>query len=227
MKQTMIAIGNFFFKWRNYLFPVFVVALFAFKAPVEVSPQLEILSILFVFAGLAMRATVIGFAYIKRGGMNKKVYADKLVTQGMFELCRNPLYVGNMLAIIGIFLMHGDPIVIAIGITVYAFIYQCIIYAEEAYLQKKFGKSFAAYCKKTPRWLPVIHRFNTATQKMAFGWKRVLVKDYTTIATNTGALAIIAYYRTPSPLLAVFLVACILFISVVNMAKKKGILKAA
>ena len=62
---------------------------------------------------------------------------------------------------------------------------------------------------------------------MAFGWKRVLVKDYTTIATNTGALAIIAYYRTPSPLLAVFLVACILFISVVNMAKKKGILKAA
>ena len=178
MKQTMIAIGNFFFKWRNYLFPVFVVALFAFKAPVEVSPQLEILSILFVFAGLAMRATVIGFAYIKRGGMNKKVYADKLVTQGMFELCRNPLYVGNMLAIIGIFLMHGDPIVIAIGITVYAFIYQCIIYAEEAYLQKKFGKSFAAYCKKTPRWLPVIHRFNTATQKWHLAgngfWLRII-----------------------------------------------------
>ena len=227
MKQIMIAIGNFFFKWRNYLFPIFVLALFVFKAPVEISPELEGLAILFVIAGLATRATVIGFAYIKRGGMNKKVYADKLVTQGMFELCRNPLYVGNMLSIIGIFIMHGDPVVITVGIAVYAFIYQSIIYAEETYLQKKFGKDFNKYCKKTPRWFPIVTRFQAATESMNFGWKRVIVKDYTTIATSLGALAAIAYYRAASPELAVFIVICGLFVAAISLAKRKGVLKAA
>lgn len=241
MKQTMIAIGNFFFKWRNYLFPFFVIGLFIFRAPEPTfagSEELEnikdCIGFVIVLLGLIVRGTVIGYAYIKRGGMNKKVYADKLVTAGMFTLCRNPLYLGNMLTIIGIFITHGDPLVMLIGIGAYTFIYQCIIYAEEAYLQKKFGKDFTKYCQKTPRWLPVLSRFNLATKDMAFDWKRVAVKDYTTIATSLIACAATEFYEDWAGVFNIneavilgFIAACGLAVAAISLAKRKGLLKVA
>jgi protein-S-isoprenylcysteine O-methyltransferase Ste14 len=237
----MIAIGNFFFKWRNYLFPFFVIGLFALRSPKPVfagSEQLEVIKDFIGFAivllGLVIRGTVIGFAYIKRGGMNKKVYADKLVTAGMFTLCRNPLYLGNMLTIIGIFIVHGDLLIMSIGILAYSFIYQCIIFAEEAYLENKFGKSFTKYCEKTPRWLPVLTRFNLATKDMAFDWKRVIVKDYTTIATSLVACAAIEFYEDwvgvldrGESLTLGFIAAVGLVVAGISLAKRKGYLKLA
>lgn len=239
MKQTMIAIGNFFFKWRNYLFPLFVVALFIFRAPEPIFLGSEVLEHIkdglalgLVILGLAIRGIVIGFAYIKRGGMNKKVYADTLVTEGMFVLCRNPLYLGNMTSIIGIFLMHGDPLIVAIGCATYIFIYQCIIFAEEAYLRNKFGKDFIEYCKETPRWFPVISRFKTAISGMSFSWKRVVIKDYSTIATTLIAAAAIEFYEYWSPHLSRytetllgFILLCGVGVVTISLLKKKGILK--
>jgi protein-S-isoprenylcysteine O-methyltransferase Ste14 len=239
----MIAIGNFFFKWRNYLFPLFVVALFIFRAPeplffgsIALEHLKDLAALGLVILGLAIRGIVIGFAYIKRGGMNKKVYADTLVTEGMFVLCRNPLYLGNMTSIIGIFLLHGDLLVVAIGCATYIFIYQCIIFAEEAYLQKKFGKDFTQYCKKTPRWFPVVSRFKKATKKMAFSWKRVMVKDYSTIATTLIAAAAVELYEywSPAPIslyqqsLMAFIALCTLSVLTISLLKKKkGVLKVS
>lgn len=202
MKSTMIAIGNFFFRWRNRVFPLIIIALFALAVPPQTlfaSEQLEqfkdIVAVLIALSGLILRGTVIGYAYIKRGGLNKRVYADGLVTQGMFELCRNPLYVGNMLIYIGVFLMHGNLMVIALGITLFAFIYQCIIYAEETFLANKFGKQYAAYCADVPRWGITFGRFKTATQGMKFDFKKVIVKDYTTMATTIIMLALTESYE--------------------------------
>ena len=104
MKNLMLSIGNFFFKYRNQAFPLIIVTLFVAAPPAATvlgSATLEqwkdAAALLIVFAGLILRATVIGYAYIKRGGLNKRVYAKDLVTEGMFGVCRNPLYVGNML----------------------------------------------------------------------------------------------------------------------------------
>lgn len=239
MKQMMIAIGNFFFKWRNYLFPLFIVGLFIFLAPEPIFLGSEVLEHIkdglalgLVILGLAIRGIVIGYAYIKRGGMNKKVYADTLVTEGMFVLSRNPLYLGNMTSIIGLFIMHGDPLVIAIGSATYIFIYQCIIFAEEAYLQNKFGESFTQYCKETPRWFPVLSRFKAAINGMSFSWKRVVIKDYSTIGTTLIAATAIEFYEYWSPHLSLytetllgFIILCGVAVLSISLLKKKGVLK--
>lgn len=195
----MVKIGNFFFKWRNKVFPLMIVAMFVLFPPPNhffASDALEAirhpLAIAIALLGLGTRAIVIGYAYIKRGGMNKQVYADKLVTEGMFKLSRNPLYVGNMLICAGIFLMHGAWPVVVGWTLFYYFIYECIIRAEEAYLANKFGEDYAQYCREVPRWLPVISRFKSATVDMDFTWKRVIAKDYTTMATTGITLALIA-----------------------------------
>ena len=44
----------------------------------------DVVALLILLAGLALRATVIGYAYIQRGGLKKRVYASDLVTEGMF-----------------------------------------------------------------------------------------------------------------------------------------------
>jgi len=202
MKKLMLPIGNFFFKYRNQAFPLIIVALFIAARPTTAilgSAALEqwkdIVALLIVLAGLVLRATVIGYAYIKRGGLNKRVYAKDLVTEGMFGVCRNPLYVGNMLVYSGLFLFHGNPVVVIIGCLLFAFIYQCIIYAEEEFLADKFGEAYRAYCLDTPRWGLKLSAFSTATEGMAFNFKRVIAKDYSTMSSTLIALLATEFYR--------------------------------
>ena len=200
MKPSIIRLGNFLFQHRNQVFPILVLLLFLAWPPRNMgSPALEhikdAIALLVALTGLALRGTVIGYAYIKRGGVNKKVYAKHLVTEGMFGICRNPLYVGNLLIYTAVFLMHGNPIVALIGIASFLFIYQCIVYAEEDYLQDKFGEAYRAYCADVPRWLPRFGKYAEAIDGMAFNLKRVISKDYSTISATLIGLALVKIYE--------------------------------
>lgn len=198
MKKTMISIGDFLFKYRNYLFPAYILVLFLIFMPPSSEPGsglLRIIAVLLAISGLAVRGIVIGYIYIKRGGLNKKVYADDLVTTGMFSLCRNPLYVGNMLIYAGEFLMFGNLACFLIGVLSFWFIYECIIAAEEKFLRNKFGDAYDAYCKDVPRWVPLIHRFAEAKKGMKFDFKKVFQKDYSTMLSTIVVLAAIEFWR--------------------------------
>ncbi len=202
MKSLMISIGNFLFRYRNQVFPVIIVALFVSVRPageiagsVTLEKAANIAGWLVAGLGLLFRATVIGYAYIQRGGLNKKVYAKNLVTAGMFSLCRNPLYVGNVLIYTAIFLIHGSPAVMTAGILLFCFMYQCIVYAEEAFLEEKFGDGYKAYCADVPRWIPRFGRFSQATQGMTFNVKRVIAKDYSTESATLITLLLAEIYQ--------------------------------
>ena len=203
MKKLMVSIGNFLFKYRNFLFPLYILALFLlFRPPVSrlngsESAQLiqDLVAALIAISGLAVRGIVIGLAYIKRGGLNKKVYAANLVTEGKFSVCRNPLYVGNMLIYAGQFLMFGNYQCFAIGVLSFWFIYECIIAAEEYYLRDKFGPAYDAYCRDVPRWRPMLSKIGEATSGMNFDWKKVIYKDYSTMTSTLTILALIQLWK--------------------------------
>ena len=197
-KSILIKTGDFFFKWRNLIFPLILIVIFsAWMPPAEyfgtkgLEDFKDLVAGFIIFSGLALRSATIGWAYIKRGGINKTVYADTLVTRGYFGLCRNPLYVGNMLIYAGVFLIHGHPAVIVLGIMLYYFIYQSIIAAEEYYLTQKFGAEYLEYCKQVPRWMLKISNAPTALDNMTFNIKRSIAKDYTTILNACAAIVLI------------------------------------
>lgn len=223
-KSLFIQTGDFFFKYRNSVFPVIILALFLVFSPTNHSLAGSAAAILVSLAGLIVRAVVIGFAYIKRGGLQKKVYADKLVTEGMFTLCRNPLYVGNMLIYSGIFLLHGNPYVVVGGTTVFFFIYQSIIAAEEYFLREKFGEDYNKYCRNVSRWVPNLLHFKRAIDGRDFCVKRVILKDYSTITTCVGIiLLLLAYEHTPYLYgIGALLAANIAFAFGIRYFKKKG-----
>ena len=185
----LIAYGDFLFRFRNILFPAVLFLLFILFKPYPFAGNenldiwLNITGILVICVGQMIRATVIGLAYIKRGGKKKKVYADTLVTEGIFTHCRNPLYVGNLLIIAGFLVIYNNFWVYLLGVSFFMFSYISIVAAEESYLRKKFGEEFEQYCKKVNRWSINLSGIKNTFDTMSFNWQRVLFKDYTTFAT--------------------------------------------
>jgi protein-S-isoprenylcysteine O-methyltransferase Ste14 len=186
--RWVIACGDFLFKYRNYLFPaIFVVLVLTAGRESWTSDRvdrtLDIAGVVVAALGQALRALVIGLAYIKRGGLNKKVYASDLVTTGIFASCRNPLYVGNAMILVGLLLVCNTLPGYLIAGGFFIFAYWCIVRTEETFLLNKFGEEYAEYCRNVNRWIPDLGRVIEAMRTMSFNWRRVVMKDYSTIVT--------------------------------------------
>lgn len=184
----MIAIGNFFFKYRNWIFILFYAALFVPSLPlfnvVSGGPHYYwwpiVLGLLITVTGQGIRGLTIGLAYIVRGGKEGKPYADGLVTEGIFRHCRNPLYVGNILMLLGVGILANSVFYVAVMMPLFCFIYQAIVLAEEDFLRKKFGAGFDHYCQDVNRWWPSLRGLATTLSSMEFNWKRWILKEHTT-----------------------------------------------
>jgi protein-S-isoprenylcysteine O-methyltransferase Ste14 len=197
-----VAVGNFFFQYRNYLFPViFVLAALTFRPSIMFgSPPADRLiaasGVLFVLLGEAVRLVTIGFEYIHRGGKGRRVYAGRLVQGGVFGVVRNPMYIGNMLIAVGMTMYLRSPQGYLVLIPLFLFLYQALIAAEEAYLRHKFGRDYEDYCVKVNRFLPRLGRIPQAFAGMRFDWRRSLRKDLGTIVGLTMGLILIPLWRT-------------------------------
>jgi protein-S-isoprenylcysteine O-methyltransferase Ste14 len=184
----MVSIGNFFFKYRNWIFILFYGALFIPSWPLfsqerfgEYYYAWPIATGLFItILGQLIRGLTIGLAYIVRGGKEGKPYAEGLVTDGIFNHCRNPLYVGNILMLLGVGVLANSVVYVAIVIPVFLFVYQAIVLAEENFLRGKFGAGFDAYCKKVNRWFPNLRGMGKTFSSMQFNWRRWILKEHTT-----------------------------------------------
>ncbi len=196
----LVRYGVFLFRARNAVFPLVTVLVLALFGPVQAFGSaaadrwLDALGLLIVLAGQGVRAAVIGLAYIKRGGLNKKIYAEVLVREGIFAHARNPLYVGNLLILTGLFVIHNNPWVYLLGGGYFLLSYYAIVAAEERYLAAKFGADYTDYCREIGRWLPNLRGLGETMRGMTFNWRRVVMKDYSTVHTwSTTVLALIAY----------------------------------
>ena len=201
----MITIGNFFFKYRNLLFIFLYAALFIPSRPLF-SPEIfgeyyygwPIAIGLFVtVAGQLIRGASIGLVYIVRGGKDKKVYAENLVTEGMFNHCRNPLYVGNILMLAGVGILCNSLLYVAVFIPLFLFIYQAIVLAEENFLRGKFGARFDAYCARVSRWLLNPTGINITFETHDFSTKRWILKEYNTQFVWLAGITLILLLRYP------------------------------
>ena len=183
----MIKIGQFFFKYRDYVFPVVFISCSLVTKPSfpmgskTLDLGLDLVGVCLAIFGQLLRALTVGYEYIKRGGMNKQVFADRLVTGGMFAHSRNPLYLGNFLIFLGLACVFNSPAVYIIGIPFFVFAYACIIAAEEDFLRHKFGAEYEDYCKRVNRLWPNWKGYQTTVEGMSYNWKRFINKDHGTL----------------------------------------------
>ncbi len=189
----MVKLGNILFHNRNWLFPLFYLILFIPSPEVFNNPVTAmIIGFAVALLGQIIRVITIGLVYIIRGGKNRRVYADTLVTTGIFSHCRNPLYVGNILILVGLGIASNSVIFMAIATPLFLFFYQAIVRAEENFLRNKFGEEFDAYCSRVHRWIPSLKGIGKTLESMTFKWKRVIIREYTsTYIWLTGAVLIV------------------------------------
>ena len=193
-RKYAIEVGQFFFRYRNVLGPAILLLALALSQPqyplgrADLNIAFDVAGIVIALLGQLLRVVTIGYQYIVRGGRNREAYADDLVQGGVFALSRNPLYVGNMLIVVGLALViHAYAFyLIVIPLTVFA--YSTIVAAEEAYLREKFGTQYEDYCRRVNRWWPRLTGFRSSVSAMRFNWKRVLLKEYNTTFVLFGLL---------------------------------------
>jgi protein-S-isoprenylcysteine O-methyltransferase Ste14 len=175
----MIAIGNFLFRYRNGLFPL-VYALLVFKSP-PLLPDYRLaalLGFLVAASGQLLRAVTVGLEYIKRGGRNRQVYAEGLVQGGLFAHCRNPLYLGNFLILLGVGLASNSILFVSVALPFFTLAYWAMIAAEENYLRNKFRQEYDDYCARVNRFVPRFSGLSRTLAGMRFNWRRLITAEY-------------------------------------------------
>lgn len=200
--RVLVRAGRLLFHYRNVLFALVLLALLAGFRPVHAAGAavdwLDVAGLVVALAGQSLRVAVIGYAYIKRGGKDRQVYAAKLVTEGVFAHSRNPLYLGNLIVLLGLFMIHGNTWVYALGGAFFLFGYSAIVAAEEDYLRGKFGEQYVVYCRRVSRWLPDFRGLTRSLEGMRFDWRRVVVKEYgSAYSWTVGAVLLLVYEHSP------------------------------
>jgi len=175
----MVRIGNFLFRYRNGLFPlVYLLLAFPSRPVLDDYRVAAVLGFLVGASGQSLRALTIGLEYIVRGGRDRRVYAEALVQGGIFAHCRNPLYVGNYLMVLGVGIASNSVLFLGVAMPFFTFAYAAIIAAEEHYLRGKFGREFDDYCARVNRLVPDCTGLGKTLAGMRFNWPRLVTAEY-------------------------------------------------
>jgi protein-S-isoprenylcysteine O-methyltransferase Ste14 len=79
----------------------------------------------------------------------------KLVTSGVYRICRNPMYLGYIFLFMAIGLIYSSPFILFVivpGIVLFLFCYSKLV--EERVLTEHFGKQYLQYRQSTPFLIP-------------------------------------------------------------------------
>jgi protein-S-isoprenylcysteine O-methyltransferase Ste14 len=142
LATIVVTIYSFWPEYYQYLAPI---------------PYLE--DIRLKLAGLALLVISIIWSAIGQSHMHKsfRIGIDEsakteLVTAGLFKYSRNPIYLGVMVSITGLFLAAPNALSFALLCITYVYI-SVQMRIEEQWLQKVHGAAFEAYCKRVRRWI--------------------------------------------------------------------------
>lgn len=209
LAQSFEQRGNWLFKRRGWIPMVLFVpaTLIIWLYPYEWMSFNNIFwsagCLLVSFLGLGVRIWAIGHTPKGTSGRNTKQgqIAEKLNTTGVYSLMRHPLYLGNFLMWLGIILYVGN-ITLLIGVVAFFWLYyERIMYAEEAFIGRKFGDEFRAWSYVTPAFLPKFKGFKKA--ELPFSVRNVLKREYTGFTLTIFCFSLInflkywSYFNTP------------------------------
>ena len=79
---------------------------------------------------------------------------DRAVTKGIYSYSRHPLYLSNLLALIGIGIATVSWVILLAAI-IFLILVNIVINSEERYCKEKYGDTYKEYLSKTPKWIGI------------------------------------------------------------------------
>ncbi|HET8656694.1 MAG TPA: isoprenylcysteine carboxylmethyltransferase family protein [Longimicrobiaceae bacterium] len=176
--------GLWLFRWRSYL-PVVILLLFigpmlhfTYLGGTERTDRLwEIFCFAVSLTGLGIRIAAVGFvAPGTSGGNTRAQRADSVNTTGMYSVVRHPLYLGNFLMWMGVALFpHHFWLAITVALIFWVY-YERIMFGEEEFLRKKFGREYEEWASRTPAFIPDFRRWTPPAHEFCF--RHMLRREY-------------------------------------------------
>ncbi len=122
---------------------------------IGIGPTLRILGLLPLSAGWTVYAWCAwDFGRVGRGTPAPYDPPQRLVTRGLYQFTRNPIYVGIGLIILGEALLFDSVPLFGYAVLLLVLFHLRVLFYEEPRLRAKFGTDYDEYCRAVPRWLP-------------------------------------------------------------------------
>ena len=193
LKDSLESQGQYLFKNRGYIPVLFIL----FSIPVSYFNSFDLLSrydaaeyfilvcsLWFVICGHCIRIHVVLSRKESTSGRNRdEQVADSLNTDGWYSIVRNPLYFANFLIWFGLSIYLFSFWLLMVLILLFWIYYERIIYAEEAYLQNKFGRTYDDWCSNTPIFIPKFSGFRPAGIKISIS--KIILNEYPSFLSSS------------------------------------------
>ncbi len=231
--KNQIRVGNWLFRHRSYL-PVFMFLLYFYGLNQDLSSNIfqnkywVIFCFFISFLGQLIRILTVGKVPNGTSGRNtKNQRATVLNKTGVYSTVRHPLYLGNYLIWLGLFLLIPILWVQILFSLSYWIYYERIMIAEENFLEEKFGNDYTAWAKSTPAFLPNLAKYKK--NKLKYNFKNILRREYTSLSAfmilfvilyHVNNMYVFKLYSFNKPM-TIILIFILLFYIIIRTLKKK------
>lgn len=195
--------GNKLFKYRGQI----PVILFILAVPVIYFTDVQYIMtddrLYYILTGVAVgmsllgqviRAIAIGTSNKNTSGRNtQEQVAEALNTKGIYSTVRHPLYLGNYFMWIGIVFFTFNIYFFIIVSLLFWVYYERIMFAEERFLERKFGDSYVNWSNKIPAFWPSMKHYEKTS--IPFSLKTILRREYSGISATVLGFIFVAILR--------------------------------
>lgn len=150
-----------------------------------------------VVLGLLLRLWANGFIGNRKVNWTQKWRGDakvgQLITAGPYAYVRHPLYLGTLVIVLGVGVIVGHWLLLALAFFALIRIYQSKIKEEEATLADECGPTYQDYCKAVRRLVPRLTAYSPRAGR--FSWQGLAAsREWKTVIWVT-VLLIVLYVR--------------------------------
>ncbi len=130
------------------MIPPLLFVLFSFTGRVESKVLVFVLGLVVFFAGFLLRIWA-------QMHLHYRLPIKKALTAtGPYRLARNPIYIGNVIILLGLCVLSGLLWFLPLMLVYAIIVYSLVIRYEESHLINKYGAPYEAYLAAVPRWMP-------------------------------------------------------------------------
>lgn len=119
-------------------------------------PISNVLNIIFRIIGILLIAAglYLDLSAKLKSKLFKNVKDNKLITNGVYSIVRNPVYSGALLACTGAILIANNLILLIVPVICWMYMTIFLIKTEEKWLRELYGEEYVLYCKRVNRCIP-------------------------------------------------------------------------
>lgn len=114
---------------------------------------LQCLGLALLLAGGLLLILAAGLFRVRGTTVDPTRSPDLLVTDGLYRLSRNPMYLGMLLVLVGFALWRDSWLALLCPLAFFLYMNQVVIPREERMVESRFAEQFQAYRQRTRRWL--------------------------------------------------------------------------